>query len=253
MKRVLSSLLFFAVVVAGWEAASRAGWWSPVLVPSPLSIAQYLWASTLDGSLLRAGVVTMTRLGIGYIIGLVLGIPLGLLTARFRFAADTLGVLALGLQTLPSVCWVPLALLWFGQTETAMLFIVVMGTLWAVLLATDHGIRQIPPIYRKAATTMGSKGLHLLWHVLLPASLPHIVSGTKQGWAFAWRSLMAAEIYVTVLTGFGLGHLLHYGRELQAMDQVAGIMLVILIVGFVADKALFSPWERFMRKRWGLA
>ena len=184
---------------------------------------------------------------------LLVGIPTGLLTARFRVLRDTLGLLALGLQGLPSVCWVPLSLLWFGQTESAMLFIVIMGTLWAVLLATDHGIRQIPPIYRRAATTMGSSGFHLLWHVLLPASLPHLVSGMKQGWAFAWRSLMAAEIYVTVLTGFGLGHLLHYGRELQAMDQVAAIMLVILIVGFVADKALFSPWERFLRKRWGLA
>ena len=253
MTRVLRSLAFFAVLIVVWEAASRAGWWSPVLVPSPLAIGRYLLASLADGTLLAAGLVTMTRLGIGYLIGLLLGIPLGLLTARFRFAADTLGVLALGLQTLPSVCWVPLSLLWFGQTETAMLFIVVMGTLWAVLLATDHGIRQIPPIYRRAATTMGSGGFHLLWHVLLPASLPHLVSGMKQGWAFAWRSLMAAEIYVTVLTGFGLGHLLHYGRELQAMDQVAAIMLVILIVGFLADKALFSPWERFLRKRWGLS
>lgn len=253
MKRLIRSSLFFIVLVAVWEAACRAGIWSPVLVPSPLSVGQYLWGALLDGTLLQAGAVTMTRLGIGYIIGLLLGIPLGLLTARFQFAQDTLGVLALGLQTLPSVCWVPLALLWFGQTETAMLFIVVMGTLWAVMLATDHGIRQIPPIYRRAATTMGSSGFHLLWHVLLPASLPHIVSGTKQGWAFAWRSLMAAEIYVTVITAFGLGHLLHYGRELQAMDQVAAIMFVILVVGFVADKALFSPWERFMRKRWGLS
>lgn len=253
MMRIFRSLAFFATVIALWEAASRAGWWSPVLVPSPLSVGQYLLTTIADGTLWSAGVVTMTRLGIGYIIGLLLGIPLGLLTARFQFAADTLGVLALGLQTLPSVCWVPLSLLWFGQTESAMLFIVIMGTLWAVLLATDHGIRQIPPIYRRAATTMGSSGFHLLWNVLLPASLPHLVSGMKQGWAFAWRSLMAAEIYVTVLTGFGLGHLLHYGRELQAMDQVAAIMLVIILVGFIADKALFSPWERFLRKRWGLA
>lgn len=253
MKRFILSAVFFIVLIAAWEAACRAGVWSPVLVPAPLDVGKYLWTSLLDGTLLKAGAVTMTRLGIGYVIGLLLGIPLGLITARFKFAQDTLGVLALGLQTLPSVCWVPLALLWFGQTETAMLFIVIMGTLWAVMLATDHGIRQIPPIYRRAATTMGSSGFHLLWRVLLPASLPHIVSGTKQGWAFAWRSLMAAEIYVTIVSGFGLGHLLHYGRELQAMDQVAAIMLVILVVGFVADKALFSPWERFMRKRWGLS
>ncbi|MES2505695.1 MAG: ABC transporter permease [Verrucomicrobiota bacterium] len=252
MIRVLRSLGFFLFLIAIWEAASRAGWWSPVLVPAPLAIGEYLITALKDGSLFEAGCVTMKRLLLGYVVGLAAGIPLGLLTARFRFAADTLGVLALGLQTLPSVCWVPLALLWFGQTETAMLFIVIMGTLWAVLLATDHGIRQIPPIYRRAASTMGSGGLHLLWHVLLPASLPHLVSGMKQGWAFAWRSLMAAEIYVTVLTGFGLGHLLHYGRELQAMDQVAAIMLVILIVGFAADKLLFSPWESFLRRRWGL-
>ena len=111
MTRLLRSLSFFAVLIIAWEAASCAGWWSPVLVPSPLSIGKYLVASTADGTLLSAGIVTMTRLGIGYVIGLLLGIPLGLLTARFRFAADTLGVLALGLQTLPSVCWVPLSLL----------------------------------------------------------------------------------------------------------------------------------------------
>jgi NitT/TauT family transport system permease protein len=216
-----------------------------------MEIGKFVVEKTSDGELLAACGVTLQRLLIGYFIGIILGIPLGLLNARFKFVNNTLGVVALGLQTLPSVCWVPLSLLWFGQTETAMLFIVIMGTLWAVLLATDNGIRQIPPIYRRAAATMGSSGLHLLWRVLLPASLPHLVSGTKQGWAFAWRSLMAAEIYVSVLK-FGLGHLLHYGRELHAMDQVAAVMLVILIIGFAADKILFTPWEQFLRRRWGL-
>lgn len=252
LRQAGSALAFFAGLIALWEWGSAARWWNPVLVPAPSEIAHFIAKSISDGELLRASAVTLRRLFFGYLIGVALGIPLGLLTARFKFANNTLGVVALGLQTLPSVCWVPLSLLWFGQTETAMLFIVVMGTLWAVLLATDHGIRQIPPIYRRAASTMGSSGFHLLWHVLLPASLPHLVSGTKQGWAFAWRSLMAAEIYVTVLTGFGLGHLLHYGRELHAMDQVAAVMLVILLIGFAADKALFSPWERFLRRRWGL-
>jgi NitT/TauT family transport system permease protein len=251
-KEIAAAGLFFAAIIGVWEFGSRSQWWNPVLIPSPVDIAKYISHAAQDGELWRASWVTFQRLLLGYLVGLLLGIPLGLLTARFRFASNTLGVVALGLQTLPSVCWVPLSLLWFGQTEKAMLFIVVMGTLWAVLLATDHGIRQIPPIYRRAAATMGSRGFHLLWHVLLPASLPHLVGGTKQGWAFAWRSLMAAEIYVTVLTGFGLGHLLHYGRELHAMDQVAAVMLVILLIGFAADKAFFSPWERFLRKRWGL-
>lgn len=251
--QIIQAVAFFAALIGIWEYGSRSQWWNPVLVPSPLDIGKYVIAKTSDGELLTACWVTMKRLMLGYIVGIALGIPLGLLTARFKFANNTLGVIALGLQTLPSVCWVPLSLLWFGQSEKAMLFIVVMGTLWAVLLATDHGIRQIPPIYRRAASTMGSSGFHLLWNVLLPASLPHLVSGTKQGWAFAWRSLMAAEIYVTVLTGYGLGHLLHYGRELHAMDQVAAVMLVILLIGFAADKVIFTPWERFLRRRWGLS
>jgi NitT/TauT family transport system permease protein len=106
-------------------------------------------------------------------------LPLGLLTARFKFCEDTIGVLALGLQTLPSVCWVPLVLLWFGQTETAMLFVVIMGTLWSVIIATDNGVRNVPPIFGRAARTMGSKGLHTWFNVILPASLPFIVSGMK--------------------------------------------------------------------------
>jgi NitT/TauT family transport system permease protein len=98
---------------------------------------------------------------------------------------------------------------------------------------------------------MGSKGLHKWTKVILPAALPYLVSGMKQGWAFAWRSLMAAEIYVTILTGFGLGHLLHYGRELNAMDQVIGVMLVIVWIGLLTDKILFAPIERFLHRRWG--
>ena len=100
---------------------------------------------------------------------------------------------------------------------------------------------------------MGSRGLHTWLRVILPASLPFIVGGMKQGWAFAWRSLMAAEIYAALLSGFGLGHLLHYGRELNAMEQVIGIMLVLLVIGLLADKILFSPWERFLHRRWGTA
>jgi NitT/TauT family transport system permease protein len=120
-----------------------------------------------------------------------------------------------------------------------------------VVIATSAGARSIPPIYARLARTMGSEGFDKWTRVILPASLPFLVTGMKQGWAFAWRSLMAAEIYVTILTGFGLGHLLHYGRELSAMDQVIGIMLVIIIIGLVTDKTLFAPWERFMHRRWG--
>ncbi|MEO6993857.1 MAG: ABC transporter permease [Lacunisphaera sp.] len=251
MKRFLTAIIFFAVLIGAWHLACIARIWSPVLVPSPESVGRYLWEIIRDGTLWSSAVVTLKRLVAGYVIGLLAGVPLGLLTARVQVLRDTVGMLALGLQGLPSVCWVPLALLWFGQTENAMLFVVIMGTLWSVILATETGVRNVNPIYVRAASTMGSQGVHMWVHVMLPASLPFIVSGMKQGWAFAWRSLMAAEIYVTILSGFGLGYLLHYGRELNAMDQVVGIMIVIVLIGLLADKILFSPWEKFLHHRWG--
>lgn len=251
MRRSFIAFLFFAAIILLWEMAVRSGRWSAVILPSPVSVAEYLWASIGDGSLPESTWVTLKRLLIGYALGLIIGLPLGLLTSTSQVLEDTVGALALGLQTLPSVCWVPLALIWFGQTEGAMLFVVVMGTVWSVIIATDYGARSIPPIFARAARTMGSEGIHRWTRVILPASLPFLVTGMKQGWAFAWRSLMAAEIYVTILTGFGLGHLLHYGRELNAMEQVIGVMLAIVLIGLLADRLLFSPWERFLHRRWG--
>jgi sulfonate transport system permease protein len=251
MRRAAIASLFFLSLIGAWQLLVWSGRWSPMLLPAPTTVAEYLWSAVNDGTLIGAIAVTLRRLLVGYVAGLAIGLPLGLLCSSFKLAEDTIGVLALGLQTLPSICWVPLALLWFGQTEGAMLFVVIMGTVWSAVIATDTGARTISPIYARAARTMGSEGLHKWTHVILPASLPFLIGGMKQGWAFAWRSLMAAEIYVTILTGFGLGHLLHYGRELLAMDQVIAIMLVIVVIGLLADKALFSPWERFLHRRWG--
>jgi NitT/TauT family transport system permease protein len=252
MRRVFNAAAFFAVLIFIWWLAAASGRWSPVLLPSPRDVGEYLVSAISDGTLIEATLVTARRLLLGYFLGLIIGLPLGLLTSASRMLQDTVGALALGLQTLPSVCWVPLALLWFGQSEGAMLFVVVMGTMWSVAIATDNGARTIPPIFARAARTMGSEGLHKWTRVILPASLPFLVSGMKQGWAFAWRSLMAAEIYVTILSGFGLGQILHYGRELNAMDQVIGVMLVIVVIGLVTDRLLFAPWERFVHKRWGM-
>lgn len=251
MKRALTSLAFFASLIALWELVARYGGYSQVVFPPPSNVAEYLRQASLDGTLWTATIVTVKRLLMGYAIGLLVGIPLGLFTARFKIFQDTVGVLALGMQALPSVCWVPMALVWFGQTEAAMLFIVVMGTLWSVIIATSDGVRTMPPIYLRAARTMGSQGLHTWFKVILPASLPYLVGGMKQGWAFAWRSLMAAEIFVTIMTGFGLGALLQYGRDLQAMDQVVAVMLILIVIGLLTDKLLFSPWERFLHRRWG--
>lgn len=252
VRRFVTAGIFFTALIVAWHFISiNLDPGRQVMFPKPLLIWNYLLESFKSGDLLGALRVTMTRLMTGFLIGVFAGVPLGILTARFKWAEDTIGVLGLGLQTLPSVCWVPLALLWFGQSESSILFVVIMGTVWSVQIAVDNGVRSVPPIYARAARTMGSNGFHTWWYVMLPASLPFIVSGVKQGWAFAWRSLMAAEIYVVILSGFGLGYLLHYGRELHAMDQVIGVMFVIVMIGLLADKILFSPWERFLHKRWG--
>jgi NitT/TauT family transport system permease protein len=251
-RRAATTLAFFAAIALAWELAVRAGLWSRVLVPAPLSVGGYLIRAAADGTLLEATWVTLRRLVTGYAAGIAVGLPTGLLCVRARLCKDTLGILALGLQTLPSVCWAPLALLWFGQTEWAVFFITFMGSLWSICLAVEDGVRSVPPIYARAARTMGSRGLHTWLRVVLPASLPFVVSGMKQGWAFAWRSLMAAEIYVTILSGFGLGQLLHYGRELHAMEQVIGVMLLVVAIGLLVDRLVFFPWERSLHRRWGV-
>ncbi|MEI6460417.1 MAG: ABC transporter permease [Verrucomicrobiota bacterium] len=252
LPRFVIPTLVAVTFLGGWEWFVRVGHVNDVLVPAPSQILHWFWDSLLNGELLSATWVTMRRLIIGFAIGAALGVPLGALCARVRWIRDTLGVLALGLQTLPSVCWVPLALLWFGQEESALLFVVVMGTIWAVVIAVQESVLNVQPLYLRAAMTMGSKGWHLWLRVILPAALPGVLSGMKQGWAFAWRSLMAAEIFVVILTGFGLGSLLHAGRELLRMDQVMGVMTVVVLVGLLADLIFFAPLERWLRRSRGL-
>jgi NitT/TauT family transport system permease protein len=142
MKRTLTVVLFFAALIALWSLATGSGRWSPVILPPPSQVAEYLWSGLWDGSLIEATYVTMQRLLLGYAIGVAIGLPVGLLMSNTQAANDTIGSIALGFQTLPSVCWVPLALIWFGQSETAMLFVVVMGTTWSVMIATSHGARR---------------------------------------------------------------------------------------------------------------
>ena len=127
----------------------------------------------------------------------------------------------------------------------------IMGTVWSVILATENGLANVPPIYARAARTMGAGSAYTLLFVTLPASAPFIVSGMKQGWAFSWRSLMSAEIFIPILTGLGLGQLLHFGRELNSMEQVMGIMFVIILIGLLSDKLIFSPLEQAIYRRWG--
>ena len=203
-----------------------------------------------DGSLWIAIHVSLQRVLLGYFVSLLVGVPLGILLARTKWAQDTIGALVLGLQTLPSICWLPLALLWFGLNDRAILFVVVTGALLAVTVAVQDGVKNVPPMYERAARTMGTRPLALYASVLLPASLPAIMTGAKLGWSFAWRALMSGELLVV---GLGLGQQLQAGRDLADMSRVIAVMLVIVALGLLVDRTIFVELENRVRERWGLA
>lgn len=253
MRTVFLSCLIFVIVIGGWQVTSELQWVSPMLLPSPVDIARYLIDAIFDGTLISALFVTIERLLIGYTIGLGLGILLGVLLFVSAVARNSIGLLALGLQTLPSVCWAPLALLWFGYNEAAMYFVVIMGSMWAVAIASETAIQSVSALHIQAAKVMGASVIQIWKTVIFPASLPALVGGAKLGWAFAWRSLMAAEIYVAIVTRMGIGQLLHFSRELHAMDQAMGIMIVIILIGLLVDRAIFLPLEIFFRQTRGVS
>lgn len=245
-----SRLVFFAGLLLLWEFLFRLHLWPAYVFPSLGDVVRSLADGFQTGSLALSILTSMRRILAGYGISLVVGIPLGLLLGRVKLVQDTLGTLVLGLQTLPSICWLPLALLWFGLGESAILFVVVMGAVLSVTISTADGVRNTPPLYLRAARTMGASGMRLYAGVVLPAALPSILSGMKLGWSFAWRSLMAAELlYITK----GLGFALSMGRELNDMSQVIAVMLIIIAIGLFVDRVVFGPAEQQVRERWGLA
>ena len=242
---------FYLVLFGVWWLAAERRIWPPYLLPSPADVWLYLQAAVMDGTLLPAVATSMVRVGTGFVIALGIGTLLGLLLSRIRLLDETLGSAVIGLQSLPSICWFPLALLWFGLNEKAVLFVVVMGAVFAVTLSVRAGIRNLSPLILRAAQVFGASGPRLWWYVLLPASLPAFLSGMRQGWAFAWRSLMAAELLSQSLR-IGVGHLLSTGRDLNDMAMVLGMIGVILVVGLLVDRTLFAPMERWISRRWGV-
>lgn len=249
LRRRFSFLVFILGLLAIWYGICSLGIWDETLLPPPLLVLQALVSGLQDGTITAGVVASMKRLLIGYGLSLVVGIPLGLILGRNRLLDDTAGSLAVGLQALPSICWLPLAVLWFGLSETAMQFVVVMGSFMSVALAVRDGVKTIPPIYIRASRVLGARGWLFYRHVLLPASLPALLTGTKLGWSFAWRSLMAAELlYGTI----GIGSTLMSGRELHDMALVVAAMLVIVAIGLLFDRVLFQTGERFIQRRWGV-
>ena len=249
MKRFAKHAIFYSVLVAVWIILAKLKVWPPYVFPTPQGVVDSLWAGFVDHSFWIAIAVSMKRMLLGYSLSVVLGMVLGLGVASNKFLEETMGGLLVSLQSLPSICWLPLALLWFGLSEAAIIFVVVMGALLSITIATETGVRNVPPLLISAGRNMGARGFRMLMEVIIPAALPSIVTGMKQGWSFAWRSLMAGELlYVSV----GLGHLLTLGRELNDMSQVMAVMIVIVAIGLLVDRFLFARLESGLRHRWGL-
>ena len=250
MKKSVNQLIFAAAVLALWEGLTLAKIWPPYIFPTPQGVAESLWAGLLDRSMLIAIGVSLRRVIIGYAISVVLGVLLGMLLAANKFLEDTLGSVILSLQSLPSACWVPIALLWFGLSETAIIFVTITGSLLAITQATKAGFDNVPRILSMAGRNLGAQGPQLFWHVLLPASLPYLMDGLRQGWAFAWRSLITGEmIYISL----GLGQLLMSGRDLNDINLVVAVMVLVAALGYAVDGLLFRRLDASLRHRWGMA
>lgn len=249
IKKIIKQIIFYLIIISIWEAVTLVRVWPEYLLPSPVKVLETLIEGFKNLSFVIAIAVSLKRILIGFGISILLGSALGVLINRVKFLDETLGSLIVGLQTLPSICWLPLALLWFGLNERAIIFVVVMGALFSVAISVDTGIKNIPPLYIRIGRNMGARKIVLFQEVIIPAALPYFVSGLKQGWSFAWRSLMAGEL---LFVSLGLGYLLQMGRELNDMSQVIAVICVIAVISALIDKCIFSRIESNLRKKWGL-
>ena len=216
----------------------------------PTYVLRELWHGVYAGSFLRSLGASLLRVLYGFSAALVLGSILGLLLATNTFINWLVGPLILGVQSLPSICWMPLAVLWFGLGEASILFVVLMGSLGSVAVATRDGVRQMPVTYSRVASTFGTSWMQKLLWVSIPAAFPVFISGLKQGWTFAWRSLLAGELLYRVI---GVGGALTEARDLADYPKMFAVMILIVIVSVLVDKVVFSRIEERVRVRWGLA
>jgi NitT/TauT family transport system permease protein len=269
------------ILLATWEGAYRTVGWKPWVFPAPghvldstLSMLNvraafgepvgpgWPWpkgaaparaqAPWYRGPLIEALGVSAARLAVGFSVSIALGSVLGLAMWRWKELDRLLGPVFLGLQTLPSVCWVPLAVLTLGLNENGILFVIVMGSCFAIALALRDGLKTIPPLYQRAGLMMGARGWKLYRYVLLPASMPAMTSSLRQGFAFAWRSLLGAEL-ILVVQNHGLGFLLETGRNFSDVAQVVAVMIIMVMIGMAVDRWLFARLQKRVHARFGLA
>jgi NitT/TauT family transport system permease protein len=241
---------FYVLLIGLWQVIYELQIWPPYSVPGPEQVFRQLERYINNGILFEYTVSTMQRMFIGFGLAFAIGMSIGVLNATVKWADETLGTLVLGMQSLPSITWLPLAILWFGLGTTAIIFVVVMGSLFTIAIAARDGVRAIPVLQRRTAQVFGASRWQAVRYVTLPGMLPSIAGGLKVGWGFSWRSLMAGELIIVTA---GLGHLLQLGRDLNNIALVIAIMIVIVFVGVAVDRLLFGPVDNWVRHRWGLA
>jgi NitT/TauT family transport system permease protein len=248
--RLLRIVGFYGALLLIWQLVYEAEFWSPYLLPEPRQVYESLRRYIDNGVLFESIQTTMQRMLVGFALAFGIGMAMGIATGTVRWVDETLGGLVLGMQSLPSITWLPLAILWFGLTESAIIFVVVMGSVFAIAISARDGVRSIPVLQRRAAQVFGASRWQTIRYVTLPGMLPSMAQGLKLGWSFSWRSLMAGEL---IFVSAGLGHLLQLGRDLNNMGLVLAIMAVIVAVGLAFDRIIFGPLENWVRHRWGLA
>ncbi|HWE02986.1 MAG TPA: ABC transporter permease subunit [Tepidisphaeraceae bacterium] len=245
---VIDAILGMLNIHTGFGEPLHPGWPRPIDNAAPTGIGRIL-----NSDLVRATIISLTRLVVGFVVSITLGATLGLLMWRFDAIDQFIGPLFLGLQTLPSVCWVPLAILCFGINEQGILFVLVMGSFSAAALSLRDGLRNIPPLYPRAGLMLGASGWRLYVYILLPASLPALAGSLRTGFSFAWRSLMGAELIFPVEKYRGIGFLLETGRDFSDVAQVVAVMIIMVVIGMIADRWIFAVLQRRIQARFGLA
>lgn len=251
--RVLLPVVALVVLILAWQIYVSLGFKRRDLVPGPVDVLNQVGVLWGEGKIQEAVWTSLQRGVVGFAISVVVATPLGLLLAQVRPLRRAFGPLISGLQVLPSVAWVPAAIIWFGLTDATVYFVVLMGAIPSIINGLISGVDQIPPQYRSVGKVLGANRLQMAVQIVLPAALPGYLGGLKQGWAFSWRSLMAAEIIAVGGTiGFGLGSLLDQGRLLSDMATVMAAILSILFVGILIELLVFAPIERRLLQRRGL-
>jgi len=219
------------------------------MFPKLTQVFETLFNGLINGQIATAIGKSFSRLLIGFAIAIILGLFMGYLIWRYKFVEDTLGFVVTALQSIPSIVWFPLAIIWFGLNDFAILFIVTIGATWTMTVSATSGFKNVPTLYQRVAKTFGSKGFHFVRTVILPASIPQLLSGLRIAWAFSWRALMAGEL---LGAGGGLGQLLETGRSLGQMDLVISVMIIIAVIGTIMDNVVFMRLERSLQTKWGI-